>query len=143
MFFVSVTRLRVKSFWYLPAFFIANERSVKELIHTAGFAGGKELIDKKLTFWTVTIWKDMEAMKTFRNSEAHRKAMQKLPVWCDEASYTHWTQNDDQMPVWATIHLKMVDEGKLTKVKQPSAQQLSKQFPAPALTKSERVFNVA
>jgi hypothetical protein len=31
-------------------------------------------------------------MKMFRNGEAHRKAMQKLPFWCDEAAYTHWQQ---------------------------------------------------
>lgn len=143
MFFVSVTRLRVKSLWYLPSFFMANEGSVKELILTPGFAGGKELIDKKLTFWTVTVWKDMEAMKTFRNSQVHRKAMQKLPKWCDEASYIHWSQDDANLEDWNAIHSKMISEGKITKVKQPSEQQLSKNYPAPAWTKSERVFKAS
>lgn len=37
MIFISATRLKLKSFIYFPAFFIANEASVKQLISTPGF----------------------------------------------------------------------------------------------------------
>src|SRR6476661_3948371 len=103
MIFISATRLRVSSLRYLFGFFRANEASVKELVKTKGFLDGKELIDKHLTFWTLTLWDDMENMKRFRNSEAHRKAMQKLPVWCDEAAYVHWLQDNNIIPGWTEV----------------------------------------
>jgi hypothetical protein len=138
MIFVSVTRLKVRSLWYLPGFMRANETSVRQLLKTPGFEGGKELVDKNLVFWTVTTWADEAAMKVFRNSAAHRKAMQKLPVWCNEASYLHWQQAETVLPDWQTIHGKMVWEGKLTKVRHPTAAQEGKNYPPVQWTKIQR-----
>lgn len=70
--FVSVTRLRVKSIFYI-LFMRANKASVKELKTSKGLFKGKELIDKNLTFWTITKWNN-------------------------EASYIHWIQEGDESP---------------------------------------------
>jgi len=138
MYFISVTRLRVKSFLSLPRFFLANEASLKQLKKTMGFVIGKELVDKKLTFWTITLWEAESNMKEFRNSIPHRKAMQNLPHWCDEASYLHWVQEEKILPDWKTVYDKMITEGKITKVKFPSANQINKEYPPIKWTKSER-----
>ncbi|PRY11299.1 hypothetical protein CLV24_11194 [Pontibacter ummariensis] len=106
MVFVSATRLRVSSVFHLPAFFLANEATVKQLSQSPGFLGGKELIDKHLTFWTLTRWQDAAAMKALRNAAPHREAMQKLPLWCNEASYVHWTNDSRILISWATVHVK-------------------------------------
>jgi len=116
----------------------ANEASVKVLIKTPGFIAGKELTDKGLTFWTLTIWEDEASMKAFRNSEPHRKAMQGLPHWCNEASYAHWMQEEQQLPDWDTVYKKMIEEGKITKVRKPSARQLEKNYTPPKWKKFER-----
>ncbi|MBD1366665.1 hypothetical protein IDJ77_22830 [Mucilaginibacter sp. ZT4R22] len=63
MYFVSVTRLRVRSYRFLPSFLLANEGSVRLIKTIGGFVGGKELVDKNLTFWTVTVWESDAAMK--------------------------------------------------------------------------------
>ena len=138
MYFISATRLRVRSIFFLFGFIRANEASVKVLIKTPGFVAGKELTDKGLTFWTVTIWQDETSMKTFRNSVPHRKAMQALPHWCNEASYTHWIQEEEFIPDWNTIYKKMMVEGKTTRVRKPSARQLEKNYPPPKWKKFER-----
>ena len=140
MIFISVTRLRVKSILYLLRFVIANEASVKQLNKTEGFLGGRELIDKKLTFWTLTMWDNEVSMKQFRNSLPHRKAMQKLPFWCNEASYLHWIQAENELPGWKSIHDKMLKNGISTKVRNPSEIQLSKKYPEIKWTKLERKF---
>lgn len=129
MVFVSATRLRVGSVFNLRAFFRANEASIKQLLQTEGFIAGAELPDWGLVFWTITLWGDEAAMRSFRNSEAHRKAMQKLPDWCSEASYTHWQQEEATLPDWDVIYNKMMSEGKLTKVRKPSKRQLTKDYP--------------
>ena len=140
MYFVSVTRLRLRSFIHLLPFFLANERSVKQLLITPGFIAGKELVDKGMVFWTVTLWAADTDMKAFRNSEAHRKAMQKLPTWCSEATYVHWVQEDATLPSWPAVHEKMLTEGKISKVRNPTERHLVKDFPPPQRTKTERPF---
>ena len=140
MVFISATRLRVKSVLYLLSFMIANEKSIKQLNISDGFLGGKELIDKGLTFWTFTMWSNEISMKYFRNSLPHKRAMRKLPFWCNEASYIHWTQEEQQLPDWKTVHEKMLSEGKTTAVGTPSDTQLSKNYPEIKWTKLERNF---
>ena len=136
--FVSVTRLRVKSILFLIPFMRANEASVKELKASRGLLKGKELIDKQLTFWTITIWENEESMKVFRGSSSHRIAMQQLPKWCNEASYHHWVQEHDEFPSWSTISEKLFSEGRLSKVRNPSKAQVKNQFPSIKWTKTER-----
>jgi len=136
--FVSVTRLRVKSFIYLIPFMRANEASVKELKKSQGLLMGKELIDKNFTFWTLTIWENEESMKGFRNSASHREAMKNLPNWCDEASYLHWIQNESDLPNWNVVAEKLFKEGKLSKVRNPSKAQIENKFPEIKWTKTER-----
>jgi len=136
--FVSVTRLRVKSILYLFSFFKANEASIKELKASKGFLNGKELIDKKLTFWTITLWEDEASMKGFRSSLSHRNAMQHLPDWCNEASYHHWIQAENEMPNWDFVSEKLFTQGKLSKVRNPSKEQTLNQFPTIKWTKTER-----
>ena len=136
--FISVTRLRVKSLFFLFSFIRANEASVKELKSSSGLLMGKELIDKILTFWTITLWEDEDSMKKFIGSLSHRNAMQHLPKWCNEASYHHWFQEENECPNWTTISNKLYSEGKLSKVRNPSNAQITNQFPPIRWTKSER-----
>ena len=138
MYFVSLTRLRLRSIIYLPSFYMANERAVKQITHTDGFIKGFELIDKGLTFWTVSVWTTDAAMKYFRNNGAHQQAMRKLPGWCSEASYAHWMQETDTIPDWEFMYQKLINEGKVTKVKHPTERQAEKLYPPPAWRKSAR-----
>lgn len=121
MSYISVTRLKVKSIFLLPAFMKANEASVKSMKGMHGFMGGSELIDRGLVFWTLTMWDSEASMRVFRNGPAHRAAMQRLPDWCNEAAYVHWLQEDAGLPDWAAASKRLLTEGKLTKVKTPSA----------------------
>jgi hypothetical protein len=48
----------------------------------------------------MTIWQDEAAMKTYRNSGAHLKAMPKLRQWCDQSATARWQQNQAVFPSW-------------------------------------------
>ena len=138
--FISITRLKVKSILYLLRFILANETSAKQLIRTKGFIKGKELIDKNLTFWTLTMWENDISMNVFRNSSSHRKAMQQLPFLCSEASYFHWNQPDTKFPDWVSASERLLMEGKLTKVRNPSPDQIINKFAPIKWKKLERNF---
>ena len=118
----------------------ANEASVKQLLETEGFVTGKENVDKGLIFWTITMWNADADMKGFRNSPAHRKAMQMLPEWCNEATYTHWLQESGTLPDWNNIHERMIKDGVVSKLRNPSERHSSKSFPPVKWTKLERPF---
>lgn len=130
----SVTRLRVRSAFYLPAFLWMTFRSQRQVVRTSGFRGGKLLIDAKRTYWTLTVWEDERAMKSFRGSGAHAAVMPKLVEWCDEASYAHWSSANEALPDWPEAYQCLVKEGRLSHVAHPSVDHEARHFPVPRLS---------
>jgi hypothetical protein len=139
--FISVTRLRVRSLLYLPAFLWQTMGSLRQSQRSAGFLGGRVLREARNTFWTVTAWDDDAAMNAFRTSGAHREAMPKLLDWCDEASVAHWIQPSTELPTWLEAHRRMVAEGRLSKVNHPSPAQQAAEIPAPRPSRIEKILN--
>src|SRR3984957_15308616 len=141
MYFVSATRLKLSSIFYFPAFMRTNNAAAKQLVITTGFVQGAEVMDKGLTFWTLTLWKADADMKSFRNSPAHRKAMQKISDWCNEATYIHWLQEEPALPDWNIVHERMIKEGSISKLRKPTERHASKKFPEIKWRKTERKFS--
>lgn len=131
MFFVSVTRLRIRSWLYVPQFVWHTLQATRQVLRAPGFLGGRLLRESNNALWTVTVWEDAEAMKAYRSSGGHMKAMPKLLEWCDEASIGHWSQVSEELPSWSEAHQKMAAEGRVSKVSHPSAVQAAKQIPEP------------
>ena len=102
-------------------------------IRTApGFQRGSLLADRKWTFWTMTAWDSKESMRAYMTSGAHKKAMPFLLDWCDEASVAHWTQPDAVLPTWADADRRMRTEGRVSKVRHPSARHEDLRYAAPS-----------
>ena len=129
----SVTRLRVRSLRYLPAFLWETFLSQRQVVRASGFSGGKLLVDAGRTFWTLTVWQDERLMKAFRGSAPHAKVMPRLVEWCDEASYAHWDPNGDSVPNWQEAHKHLIAEGRLSRVAHPSPSHEARQFAKPRL----------
>src|SRR5215212_7018802 len=129
--FISVTRLRVRSWRYLPQFVWQSLKTGRQAGRSAGFISGRLLREARNAFWTMTLWEDKESMLAYRNSGAHREVMPRLLEWCDEASVAHWTQDESLLPDWQEAHRRMVLEGRLSKVRHPSPAQEAKQIARP------------
>ena len=140
--FVSITRLRIRSIWFLPGFFIWNERSVKQVRQASGFLAGAALVDRKLTFWTMSLWESEAAMKAYRGSGAHGAVMPKLAGWCDEGAVAHWEQPGSELPSWEEAGTRMQREGRSSKVRHPSANHLARVIPPPRTTLSRPLKKV-
>src|SRR4051812_2517610 len=110
--FISITRLRLRSALYLVSFFIHATRSSNQMVKHSKFIKGKTLMDKKLTFWTMTLWPSEADMRAYRNTDAHKKAMPKLQSWCDEAAIVHWQQDGSDLPDWMEAAGRMRREGR-------------------------------
>jgi hypothetical protein len=137
---ISVTRLRIRSFIYLPPFLWDTFKSIRQAERSIGFLGGRLLVNSNYVYWTMTAWKDEAAMNAFRASGAHRKAMPKLLNWCDEAAVVHWTQESPGIPSWQEAHQGMAGGGKPSKVNHPSPAQASKHVPAPKPSRIARTL---
>jgi hypothetical protein len=120
MAFISITRLRLRSIWYLPIFFRYAIPTNIQASKADGNLKLSSLNDAKLTFWTCTAWRDASAMKAFMLSGAHRKAMPKLLNWCDEAAVAHYETDDAELPTWPEAHRILIEKGRPSKVNHPS-----------------------
>ena len=123
--FVSITRLHIRSWRFLPLFAFYAHRSARQAERAAGFFGGHLAPEPFFGFWTITVWTDEPSMRRFRNTAEHLKAMSHLLNWCDEASYAHWQQVESSLPNLTTAFELLRDTGRLSKVRHPSPAHAS------------------
>jgi len=128
---VSATRLRVRSAVLLPRLMWHSIKSMRQAPRAPGFVGGRTLISPWNVFWTITAWENEDAMQAFRTTAAHRAAMPKLLILCDEASVVHWSQDTPELPSWQESHRRLMAEGRPSKVNHPSPDHLKNKYPPP------------
>ncbi len=132
MHFVSITRLRLRSWRFLPAFMVQAVRTNMQAQRAEGSLSVAVLPDAKHTYWTRTVWVDEAAMRKYIVAGAHGQAMRSLMHWCDEASVVHWEQADAQPPSWQAAYDRMVSSGRKSKVHHPSEAHLKFEIARPA-----------
>ncbi|OGO37125.1 MAG: hypothetical protein A2W35_07305 [Chloroflexi bacterium RBG_16_57_11] len=141
MYDVSITRLRVRSIFYMPLFMLNAIRSGTQAQKAQGFQDFATRIEAWDTHWTKTVWSQEDSMKRFRSSGAHKFAMRILSEICSEASYTRWQQETPEPPAWEEAQRRMLAQGILSKVKHPSAFHQAGRT-APELTRGRSVRSV-
>lgn len=120
---ISVTRLRVRSWLFLPGFLLAAFRSGSQARKAEGNLAVKVFNDRRRAFWTLTCWDSEASMKAFMLAAPHGPSMRKLLNWCDEAALVHWTQESEDLPSWSEAHQRLLRYGRPSKVNRPSAAQ--------------------
>ena len=136
---VSITRLRVRSWTYLPSFFIQTLRIARQAAKTDGSLAVMLLRDSGNTYWTSTSWSSEAAMKAFMHAKPHGPTMRRLLEWCDEAALVHWTQNGPDLPSWDDAHCRLEKEGRPSKVNHPSAAHTAHSFPRPVVRRTSEL----
>lgn len=134
MTFVSITRLRIRSARFLPAFLIDTWLSARQVRRAKGYRGGRMLADRRRTYWTMTAWDDAASMRAYVTAGPHRRAMPKLMRWCDQASIVHWVQDDATLPDWNDADRRMRAEGRVSKVHRPATGHDPMTFTPPRVT---------
>lgn len=128
---ISVTRLRLRSAWYLPKFLWHAIPSGSQAKKAAGNLGIELLNDSNLAFWTKSAWKDEASMRAYMLAGTHRKAMPTLMDMCDEAATVHWEQDSPALPSWADGHERLQGSGRASKVRHPSEDQVAGKIARP------------
>jgi len=128
---VSITRLRLRSWRFAPAFMWFAVQSRMQAMRAAGNRGADAVREPGNIFWTRTMWESEADVKRFMIAQPHGEAMRKLLNWCDEASVARWEQESATLPDWQEAHRRMVAEGRRSKVRFPSAAHERFEIPAP------------
>jgi hypothetical protein len=128
---ISVTRLRIRSWLFLPSFLIQTLRIARQAARAEGNLSVTLLRDRRNAMWTCTSWSSEGTMKAFMLAKPHGPTMRKLLNWCDEAALVHWTQVAAEPPSWEEAHRRIQQEGRRSKVNHPSAAHTAYAIPAP------------
>lgn len=119
---VSITRLHLRGYRHLFAFAWWSRKSALQAQRSPGFLGGHlYAAPMRCTFWTVTVWANEDAMRSFRAAGDHRVVMPKLQDWCDEAAVGHWEQPDAAVPAADEVLRRMQTIGRASRLRYPSA----------------------
>ncbi|MGA9024256.1 MAG: DUF3291 domain-containing protein [Terracidiphilus sp.] len=139
MMFVSLTRLRIRSFRFLPQFLFHMVCTLRQVRKANGFQRGMLLADRHRAFWTLTGWSDETSMREYMSAGAHKTVMPRLLNWCDEASVAHWTQSEQELPSWDEADRRMRESGRPSKVRNPSPSHAALTYTPPRSTASARI----
>ena len=120
---VSITRLRVRTWRYVPQFLVQSLRAARQAGRTPGNLAVSILRGADRVFWMRTLWRDEAAMRSFMRSGVHRRVVARLPKWCDEAALVHWVQQQSEPPSWPEAHRRLQREGRRSRVIHPSEAQ--------------------
>jgi Domain of unknown function (DUF3291) len=134
MAFLSVTRLRLRSAYHLPMFFVHVWKTRAQLQGAEGFIQGALLNDRERTFWTMTLWREQGDMQRYMTQGAHGKVMPKLALWCDEASVVHWNMDSLVLPDWHEADRRMRAEGRSSRLPKPSRHHADLSYAPPRTT---------
>ncbi len=110
---VSVTRFRARSPWLVPLFLVRAQGAIAQMRRSDGYRAGSLRRYRDGSFWTMTVWRDEAALRSYVTSGAHLKAMPRLAAWGREASTARWNQSGEGLPGWTEAERRMRDTGRV------------------------------
>ena len=131
---IVVTRLRLKDPAFLDAFFESAVAVVEQATNSEGNLGADVLAEANNTYWTRTSWRDRDSMNAFVGAEPHRGTMGHIDDWCDEATFVNWEQAGAELPDWKESYERLLSEGQVASLTNPSDAHATRDFPAPIVT---------
>ncbi len=122
---LSVTRVQLHKARFAVPFVRYALASARQARQSDGFIGGYLANGWPLTFWTVTVWRDRDAMQAYRGSGTHREAMPSLAGWCCEAALASIDHEGDTVPEPAEAGALLRQHGRTSRVLNPSPAHLA------------------
>jgi heme-degrading monooxygenase HmoA len=90
-FFALLSYLPLKSYWRVPQFLLYTAQVVKQLATADGLLGYSVLahpLSKR--FWTLSVWKDEDALRAFVHHPPHVRVMAGLTPYMDKTQFVQW-----------------------------------------------------
>lgn len=127
-----VTRAVLAQARFTPGFAWGSLLCAVQARRSPGFlAGAMGIAPLEHAFWTLTLWRDGEAMRSFRQSGRHGAWMPRLSGWSSEAAFGAFKVEEARLPSWAEAHAQLLRRTVFAPVDRPSAAQAARVAPDP------------
>jgi hypothetical protein len=130
---IVITRLRLRDPAFFDEFLASAVAVVEQATSSEGNLGADVLAEANNTYWTRTAWRDRDVMGTFVGGQPHLSTMSRIDEWCDEATFVDWDQPGTDLPDWQESYRRIVAEGQVSNLTNPSAANVTREFPAPVV----------
>jgi hypothetical protein len=97
------------------------------------YLSGMNFDDLLNQYWTRTAWRDRGVMGAFVAAQPHLATMGRIDEWCDEATFVDWDQPGADLPDWQESYRRIVADGQVSNLTNPSAANSTREFPAPVV----------
>lgn len=90
-FVALLSYLPLKSYWRVPQFLLCTAQVVKQLATADGLLDYSVLahpLSKR--FWTLSVWKDEDALRAFVHHPPHVRVMAGLAPYMDKTQFVQW-----------------------------------------------------
>ena len=108
---VMAARLPLARYRDVPAFLRGTVAIRRQLARADGLIG--YTLDAKLltkTFWTLSVWRDEQALNTFARSAPHDDIVRSVRPHVDSSVFVTWTEPGTGVPVpWARARQRVTD----------------------------------
>ncbi len=99
-FVALLSYLPIKSFWRLLPFVVYTVQIMKQLGMANGLLGYSLLAHPfSKRFWTLSVWKNEDALPTFVQHPPHVRIMNALTPHMDKTNFVRWTVKGSQLPL--------------------------------------------
>ena len=128
---IVATRPRLKDPTLLNESFPAAVAAIEQAQKSDGNLGADALADANNAWWSVSAWTGRDPMRAFVGNQPHLTIKGRLAHYCDGATFVDWEQASPDLPDWQTSYRRLVADGQVSTLSQPSAANQAKDFPPP------------
>lgn len=97
---VMASRLPLHSYGAIPKFLRMTLAVARQLQHSEGLIGYSLLAQPtKKTFWTLSAWRDQQALHAFVRAMPHMKVMKALRPYMEPTRFTTWEALGSALPI--------------------------------------------
>lgn len=107
---ITATRLHVRRLRHVPTFLWWSLRAARQAKRSPGHIASALHAQDARTYWTLSSWQTIDAMRRYRSSGAHETAMRRAGEWADEASTVRWDSDDGTLPDWKEAKRRLDDD---------------------------------
>jgi heme-degrading monooxygenase HmoA len=110
---VMASSLQLRSFLRIPGFFRAAMAIRQQSLRADGFVGlALNTSLPRRTFFTLSAWRDREALDAFVRSEPHQSYMRRYHPAMADSTFVFWNAQRDQLPPsWPQIRERLKAAG--------------------------------
>ncbi|GAA2509178.1 DUF3291 domain-containing protein [Streptomyces longisporus] len=109
---VMASRLELRSLLGVPRFFLLSLVIFQQVRNSPGLLGASLKAEPlKRTFWTLSAWRDQEALNAFSAKDPHARSVRGLRPGMKGSVFVFWNTERDQLPItWDEAQRRLAEQ---------------------------------